>query len=196
MHKYEAGRLTQDKILGSAKEIFLQKGYAGASMAKIAEKVGVPKSLIYHHFKNKEALWHGVKNTIVAESLPDLPSESARWESGESLRDYVRKILEMRFDVYMKHPDVAKLVSWQIIENNEETLSGDTAVSPSTWVKQFERMQLAGIIRQDISVNAMVVMMNGMISIATTHQIKNRFGRDLSRFLSDAVELVCSAVQP
>jgi TetR/AcrR family transcriptional regulator, cholesterol catabolism regulator len=46
----------QRKIIDVATKLISQKGYHGASMSMIAEKVGITKSTIFHHFKNKEAI--------------------------------------------------------------------------------------------------------------------------------------------
>lgn len=46
----------REDILETAKRLFSQKGYDDASMDEIALQTGVPKSLIYYHFKGKEEL--------------------------------------------------------------------------------------------------------------------------------------------
>ncbi|ULQ61074.1 TetR/AcrR family transcriptional regulator [Brucepastera parasyntrophica] len=43
-------------ILQSAKKLFSEKGYDATGMEEIASGAGVPKSLIYYHFKSKEEL--------------------------------------------------------------------------------------------------------------------------------------------
>ena len=48
-----AGRGTQEEILDAAAEFFTTLGFAGTSMAKIAEAVGVQQNSIYHHFGSK-----------------------------------------------------------------------------------------------------------------------------------------------
>lgn len=44
------------QILQAALEIFAQKGYDGARMDEIAAHAGLPKSLIYYHYKGKAHL--------------------------------------------------------------------------------------------------------------------------------------------
>lgn len=48
-----AGRGTQEEILDAAAEFFTTLGFAGTSMARIAEAVGVQQNAIYHHFGSK-----------------------------------------------------------------------------------------------------------------------------------------------
>ena len=47
---------TYTDILRSAEELFLEKGYEKTSMRLIAEKAGLTKGALYHHFDSKEAL--------------------------------------------------------------------------------------------------------------------------------------------
>lgn len=50
----------KEKILEAALRVFLTKGYTPASMNDIAEAAKTSKGGIYHHFKNKEELFHHV----------------------------------------------------------------------------------------------------------------------------------------
>jgi TetR/AcrR family transcriptional regulator, cholesterol catabolism regulator len=48
--------INRDQILESAAQVFRQKGYHGASMADIAEAVGLQKATLYHHFGSKQEI--------------------------------------------------------------------------------------------------------------------------------------------
>ena len=47
---------TYKNIIKNSMKLFAEMGYDASSMSKIAEKSGVSKSDLYHHFKNKEDL--------------------------------------------------------------------------------------------------------------------------------------------
>jgi len=47
---------TKERILYEAERLFAAKGYTGTGIGEIARKVGITKSVIYYHFKNKEAI--------------------------------------------------------------------------------------------------------------------------------------------
>jgi AcrR family transcriptional regulator len=66
------------QILGEAARIFASKGYDGASMRDIAVACGISKSLLYHHFANKDEIYSrvAVGSTLelylfVRERIPD-----------------------------------------------------------------------------------------------------------------------------
>lgn len=56
---------TRDKILEAATEEFMSKGFADASMRKIAGKVGITATALYRHYKDKEAIFDAVVEPAV-----------------------------------------------------------------------------------------------------------------------------------
>ncbi len=53
-------------ILEAAEQLFAEKGYAGASMAEIAARAGLPKSNVHYYFSTKEALYQEVLLALLA----------------------------------------------------------------------------------------------------------------------------------
>jgi len=56
MRKNKSALHRKPDILESYYQVLIQEGLEGASIAKIAEKIGIHPSLIIHYFKNKENL--------------------------------------------------------------------------------------------------------------------------------------------
>jgi AcrR family transcriptional regulator len=48
---------TAKKILSVARQLFESQGFSATSMREIAENAGIGKATIYHHFKDKNALF-------------------------------------------------------------------------------------------------------------------------------------------
>ncbi|MDD3817408.1 MAG: TetR/AcrR family transcriptional regulator [Thiovulaceae bacterium] len=55
---------TKQKILKEASALFCELGYKGASVRKIASKVGIRESALYNHFTNKEEIFLEVASGI------------------------------------------------------------------------------------------------------------------------------------
>jgi AcrR family transcriptional regulator len=53
---YAPGRLRREEILRAAGDVFAEHGYRGASLALIAERVGMSTPGLLHHFPTKEHL--------------------------------------------------------------------------------------------------------------------------------------------
>lgn len=55
---------TRRHILATAAELFAIKGFYGTSVADLAEAAGLTKGALYHHFKNKDALFFAVIESV------------------------------------------------------------------------------------------------------------------------------------
>ena len=59
------GESTRDGILAVASKLFAEKGFAGTALQDIAEKMGITRAAVYHHFKSKDE----VLATLVADNV-------------------------------------------------------------------------------------------------------------------------------
>lgn len=50
----------KDKIIWSAKEVFMTSGYSGATMRAIADKSGLTVGNLYRYYKNKQSLYEAI----------------------------------------------------------------------------------------------------------------------------------------
>lgn len=56
----ERSGATTAELLAAARELFASEGYAATSLDAVCLRAGVSKGALYHHFRNKEALFHAV----------------------------------------------------------------------------------------------------------------------------------------
>jgi AcrR family transcriptional regulator len=64
-------KATKEEIVSAARELFRDKGYAGASMQDLADRVGLRKASLYMRFPSKESLVPEVLNLTLRETLPE-----------------------------------------------------------------------------------------------------------------------------
>ena len=135
---------TRHKILHAAKKVFLEKGYDGAFIKTIAQEAKVNANLIFHHFGDKENLWHLVKQSIVSVGYlkPQYDVSSAR--------QFFSSLLDYRFELYGNHPELVRLLQWQELTKNESELIGNDINSPTHWLKTIKVFQKKGDIIKDI----------------------------------------------
>lgn len=98
-------------ILASARTLFSEKGFSGASVSAIAAHAGVTKSLVMYHWATKEQLWHDV----VAEALDPYMAMIQRFgerDPNVGLQDLIRSVVAMHGD----HPDISRMWSWMCLD--------------------------------------------------------------------------------
>ena len=54
-------------LVAIARDLFAARGYAGVSMADIAQRGGLQKSSLFHHFPTKDQLYREVIDTVLVE---------------------------------------------------------------------------------------------------------------------------------
>ncbi|MEE2692798.1 MAG: TetR/AcrR family transcriptional regulator [Pseudomonadota bacterium] len=81
------------EIVAVAEKVFFTEGYAGASMAEIAARVGGSKGTLYNHFRSKEELLLAVIAAVQARRMPQgagaPPEEATRDEA--AFRAWLRR---------------------------------------------------------------------------------------------------------
>ena len=65
----DAAGTTKQKILTEAEKLFAVKGFEGTGIEEIAQNVGIRKSVIYYHFKNKEQILQTMLDGFVARGV-------------------------------------------------------------------------------------------------------------------------------
>ena len=75
----------RQRILDAALELMAEHGYDGASLQQVADRVGLHKSTLFHHFKSKEELVHavdaGIGERLLKRLEPILAEDPPRFES-------------------------------------------------------------------------------------------------------------------
>jgi AcrR family transcriptional regulator len=154
-----------DAIVDVAVQVFLRRGYDGASLDQVAAAAGITKASIYYHADGKEALLaRGAGRAL--DALFAVLEESGTREGREidRLRHVVRRTVAITVE---RLPEVALLLR----------VRGNTATE--RWIverrRRFDRLvaalvgeaQLKGEIRADIEAGLITRMLFGMLNSIT-----------------------------
>jgi AcrR family transcriptional regulator len=60
----ERSAATKDALISSARELFAERGFAGAGREDIVERAGVTRGALHHHFGGKEGLFLAVVESV------------------------------------------------------------------------------------------------------------------------------------
>ena len=95
--RLERGRSTRAQLLAAAAEVLSGQGYGGTSMRAVAERAGVPLSLVHYHFGSKRGLLVAVLEPLTE---PLLERQSTMFSDERSFADQWRTACDyLREDV-------------------------------------------------------------------------------------------------
>jgi TetR/AcrR family transcriptional regulator len=106
---------TKNLVLNAAEDVFAEKGYGGARIREIAEKVGVTTAMVHYYFDSKENLYKAVLNRI----LSDLIVLARSVDEVESRAERLRRFFLGFFDYTAKHRNFARLFAMDVGSNRE-----------------------------------------------------------------------------
>ncbi|NJN86312.1 MAG: TetR/AcrR family transcriptional regulator [Leptolyngbyaceae cyanobacterium SL_7_1] len=126
-----------EQILKGAMQVFLQHGYAGTSMDRVAAKAGVSKHTIYNHFQGKQGLFIALIERLVLRNFHnefgcELPLTDP---ASQVLRRFAQLILaktddpeyiafvRLLFAESGRFPELAKLYYQEVIQAGHQFLS-------------------------------------------------------------------------
>jgi len=125
---------TEDKLLESAREIFIQKGFEGARMQEIANHAGINKALLHYYFRSKEKLFAAIFHNTIRQIGPalitlfneEIPLEVKVWKFVDSYIELIKKFPKMPLfimneigtnpDRILKHMDFGAFLDYQKLE--------------------------------------------------------------------------------
>jgi TetR/AcrR family transcriptional regulator len=105
------------RILAAAEALFADAGFDAVSMNAVAERAGVSKANIFHHFSSKNALYLAVMRNACGRANPlmdDLGNPGGSFV--ERLRDFARAHLANLLD----NPQTSRLILREVIDNDPQ----------------------------------------------------------------------------
>jgi AcrR family transcriptional regulator len=91
-----AAQLKREQILQGALQIFLQEGYEGTSMDRVAAAAGVSKITIYKHFQDKEGVFTALVEQVTAQRFQTVFGDFSKDEAPAiALRHIATTLLNM-----------------------------------------------------------------------------------------------------
>ncbi|HVM96836.1 MAG TPA: helix-turn-helix domain-containing protein [Candidatus Acidoferrales bacterium] len=101
---------TRDLILDAAEQRFAERGFTGVSVREIAADVGLKnQASLYHHFRNKRALYEAVLARGV-EAIVDLVASAPPTVGDGGASAQVDVTLDRVIDYLVEHPQLPRLI--------------------------------------------------------------------------------------
>lgn len=87
-------QLSKEKIRTAAMELFIRKGYYGASINEIAVQAGISKGLLYNYYKGKEELLSEMVHARINEVIEVMEGAAAFKTPGEQLEHIIKGAID------------------------------------------------------------------------------------------------------
>lgn len=112
------------KFIDTALRLFAKRGYYGASLADVADELGLTKQSILYHFKTKEALYDAVLSDVSGRFNAIMEDVTALDQGAEKkLRFFLQRLLE-----HARHaPHDGRLVARELLDNVARIETGRTS---------------------------------------------------------------------
>ena len=111
---------TEEQILESAKNIFLQKGFAGARMQEIADEANINKSMLHYYFRNKEQLFGRIMQDSVSIMIPKFVTIL---DSEDSVLGKFERLVDEYVDTIIANPHIPMFLLNEISQNRVQYIN-------------------------------------------------------------------------
>jgi AcrR family transcriptional regulator len=109
---------TRRELMRVARELYTEKGFSEATLDEVAERTGVTKGALYHHFRDKKELFRAVFEQLDAEMCEKIIAAAATAgdDVWEQMRRGVQAFLEAAADPSLQRVcliDGPSVLGWQ-----------------------------------------------------------------------------------
>jgi len=154
-------------IVDAARALFSEQGFHATTIKQIAERANVTKSLIHHHFGNKQDLWGKIQYDMLGTYFQ---SQRALLMSRDPDTETMRESLKLYFNHHRDNQDIIRMMSWmrlEMSESFEDMSEGLTGFA----VERLKIAQDRGEFRDDVHPFYMMVTFFLLIEAWFTHRV-------------------------
>ncbi len=187
----------KDKILSQALTLFATHGFSHVSISMIAKQAGVTKSLIFHHFENKETLWETVKERFFSAYAAH---QMNLFESEKDPIELIRKSMRTYFEFVKNNPMIPRFFAYAHLENDDKCGQLDQPLMERGG-ELIRQAQQRGQMRKDF--NPVVLVMNFITVINQYFIAECHFKHwdaslytDPESFITDFIENTIQGIKP
>ncbi len=187
----------KDRILEEALALFATHGFSHVSISMIAKQAGVTKSLIFHHFENKEQLWETVKERFFQKYAMN---QMNLFEVEKDPIELIRKSMRYYFDFVRKNPLIPRFFAYANLENDENCGKLDQPLMEKG-CELILKAQKNGLMRDGFNPAVFVMNFIAVINqyvVAECHfsQWDKNLYTDPDSFIEDFTEITIAGIKP
>lgn len=171
---------TEGKILDAARQVFIEKGLAGARMQDIADRAEINKAMLHYYFKNKEMLFELIFRETAGKLFPHF---EMLMDSDLGFFDKIRSIVSSHIETMVQNPYLPLFVMNEMNKN------------PEIGMKNFFEAQKPGFMKK-FRTSIEVSIQEGLIQpINPLHLIMNMFSMCAFPFIAKPMIKLLTGVE-
>jgi len=158
-------KLRKEEIVAEATRLFAERGYEGTSMGDLAERVGLRKASLFHHFESKDVLYA----TVLTQLLEGVHAAIAGAATVEgSFADRLDALTDAITGMLGAHPHAARLLireamDWgPVMRDQLATTIRDVLAASVEFARTGQR---EGVFKADVDPEHMVISLVGLYFI-------------------------------
>jgi len=175
------------QIVDAATDTIAEVGYANASLARIASRLGISKGVISYHFAGKDDLVAEIIRQVLQHAREYMePRVNSKSTGPQMLRAYIESNLEFIRD----NPNQLKAVmeiARAALADSKHPFRPNADAGMRILAEMLTRFQNAGELRPDFDPDAMAMAIRASIDAATRRVIDPTF--DIDRYKNELATL-------
>lgn len=155
------------QLVGVTIDLVARHGYAGASLARIAEAAGISKAAVLYHFPSKDAVVRAAYGSVL-ESLTGYVGAAIDSQTGAAaVEAYIRSLV-----AYMReHPAHTRMIVEALTEETGITGTPNAASRRESVAGLIDAAKAAGDYEPDVEAQATAVIINGAIDAIVSESL-------------------------
>ena len=111
----------KEEILQAAITVFAEKGYHSASIADIANDLKIGHGTIYRYYKNKQAIFDAVVNSILQKLTTVVQDEPPNTDSLEQYKEQIIRISDRLISIFQTDQRIARIALYETTDGSTDT---------------------------------------------------------------------------
>ena len=104
MTRHPSNENLETKIIRTAQQLFLEKGFVETSMSDIAATVGINRPTLHYYFRTKDKMFRAVFRNIVSAIIPEVQDIVLQQES--PIQERISKVTDAYFRIFTAQPSL------------------------------------------------------------------------------------------
>lgn len=127
--------ILEEKIIAVAKEVFIEKGFDGASMSDIAARVGINRPTLHYYYRTKDKMFQAVFLSIIQSFIPKI--QDVFVDDNKPFSEKIKIVVDTYLEVAKNNPYMPMFVMREINRNAKDFIKAVKPVYMDKFLNQI-----------------------------------------------------------